>query len=417
MRILMVAPSLPYPQVSGGRIRIYNLLRQVACRHEVSLAALLESPRDVEGLPHLQQFCASVETANFPAHERKRLAKAAGMIRYAVKGNPPELALLHSDELVEKIERLFARIPFDIVQIESVMALYLPHLPQTRAYKTLQMFQNVAAHQLVRISHIERRPERRVRTWLNAAFMKQWEPRYAGHFDRCTTVSAVDQQLLLKANPRLQVDVIPNGVDTERYQPLPAPMENAAPRLMFIGHMGYPPCVDGVIYFCRDILPLIRQAVNRVELRIVGANPHPDVLKLHGNGVHVTGRVEDVVPYYHDSTITVVPLRAGGGTRLKILEAMALGRPVVSTSIGCEGLDVVHGEHLLIADNPEEFAKNTVRLLHDRNLVRHLCANARRLVEVRYSWGTIGAQLMDVYEKMAAPLLVENGGRSSSLAV
>jgi polysaccharide biosynthesis protein PslH len=404
MRILMIANYLPYPQVSGGRIRIYNLLRRVASRHEVSLAALLESPEDAGGVSHLRQFCARVETASYPAHQRSRLAKAPGMLRYALERKPPDLMLLHSEELLGKIGQLFSMIPYDIVQIESVMGLYLEALPQTKSYKSIQMFQNVASHQFARISHVERRGDRKLRAWINSVSMRYWEPRYAEKFDRCTTVSEVDQQLLLKANPRLQIDVIPNGVDIEKYQPLPLlPPEKVSPSLMFIGNMGYPPCVDAVLYFCSEILPLIRQAINPMELWIVGGDPRPEVLKLNGSGVRVTGRVEDVVPYYQQSTVCVVPLRAGGGTRLKILEAMALGRPVVSTTIGCEGLDVVDGEHLFIADTPEQFAQKTVRLLQDRHLCQYICANGRQLVEARYGWDKIAERLMDVYEMVAKP--------------
>ena len=228
--------------------------------------------------------------------------------------------------------------------------------------------------------------------------MHQWEPRYAERFDRCTTVSEIDRQLLLKANPRLRVDVIPNGVDIQKYQPLPA--ENASPTLLFIGNMGYPPCVDAVLYFCREIFPLIRRKIGAAELWIVGRDPRPEVLQLNGDGVHVTGRVDDVIPYYRQSAVCVVPLRAGGGTRLKILEAMALGRPVVSTTIGCEGLDVVDGEHLLIADTPEQFAEKTVRLLTDRQLYQHIAANGRQLVEDRYDWDKIAGRLMDVYAEI-----------------
>ena len=408
MRILVVSNYLPYPQLTGGRIRVYNLLRRVANRHEVSLAALLESPQDAEGIPHLQEFCARVETAPFPAHQRSRLAKAPGMLRYVLQGRPPDLMLLHSEELVTKIRQLFSGMDFDIVQIESMMALYLETLPRNKSYKSLEMFQNIESHNYGRIAHVERRWYRKLRASINSVSMRYWEHRYAQNFDRCTTVSEVDQRLLKKANPKLQVDVIPNGVDTAKYQPLPSASERGFPTLMFVGNMGYPPCVDAVIYFCSEILPLIRQAITPIELRIVGRNPHRDVLRLSGNGVHVTGSVEDVVPYYQESTICVVPLRAGGGTRLKILEAMALGRAVVSTSIGCEGLDVVDGEHLLIGDTPERFAENTVRLLRDRHLSQYLCANARRLVEARYGWDAIAERLMTLYDKMIESSLSES---------
>jgi glycosyltransferase involved in cell wall biosynthesis len=232
--------------------------------------------------------------------------------------------------------------------------------------------------------------------------MGYWEPRYAERFDRCTTVSEVDQRLLMNANPRLHVDVIPNGVDIEKYQPLPSPRENVSASLMFIGNMGYPPCADAALYFCSEIFPLIRQAINAAELWIVGRDPGTEVLQLNSGNIHVTGRVDDVVSYYRQSPICVVPLRAGGGTRLKILEAMALGRPVVSTTIGCEGLNVIDGEHLLIADTPEQFAEKTVLLLSDRQLYQHISANGRQLVETCYSWDKIAERLMEVYTEMVA---------------
>ena len=402
MRILMIANYLPYPQVTGGRIRVYNLLRRIALRHEVSLAALLESPDDAEGVPHLRQLCARVETASFPAHQRSRLAKAPGMLRYALQRKPPDLMLLHSEELARKIRQLFATTPYDIVQIESVMGLYLDELPRPKNYKSLQMFQNISSHQLDRIWRVERQGYRRLRYWINSTSMRYWEPRYAEKFDRCTTVSEADQQLLLRANPRLRIDVIPNGVDTETYRPLPLPSASAPPSLMFIGSLSYAPCADAVLYFCDEILPLVRQALDRTELRIVGRDPPPEVLKLSGRGVQVTGRVGNVVPYYQSSTVCVVPLRAGGGTRLKILEAMALGRPVVTTSVGCEGLEVVHGQHCLVADTPEQFAKSTVRLLTDRPFAQYICGNARKLVETRYGWDQIADRLVAVYEHMLA---------------
>ena len=402
MRVLMICHYVPYPQMTGGRIRIYNLLRRVANRHDVSLAALLETPDDAQGLSHLRQFCARVETATLPAHQRSRLAKATGMLRYILNGRPPDLMLLHSEELVAKIRQLFSTIEFDIVQIESLMALYLETLPQDRGYKSLQMFHNVESHNYARIAQVERRWSGKVRASVNSFSMRYWEHRYAEKFDRCTTVSEMDQQLLREANPRLHVDVIPNGVDLEKYRPLPLPATNTPPSLMFIGNMGYQPCIDAAQHLCTDILPLIRQVIPLVELWIVGSNPAPEVRRLHGNGVHVTGRVEDIEPYYRQCTVCVVTLRAGGGTRLKILEAMALGRPVVSTTIGCEGLGVVDSEHLLIADGPKQFAEATVRLLRDPRLAGDIRANARKLVEARYGWDKIADRLMEIYEDMVA---------------
>jgi glycosyltransferase involved in cell wall biosynthesis len=321
------------------------------------------------------------------------------MLRYALAGKPPELKLLHSEELGGKIRQLISTMDFDVVQIEHArMGLYLETLPQNRRCKSILMFHNFTFQQYNRVSQIEQRWDRKLRALLNSVAMRQWEPRYAERFDHCTTVSEIDRRLLLKANPRLRVDVIPNGVDIQKYQPLPA--ENASPALLFIGNMGYPPCVDAALYFCREIFPRIRRTISAAELWIVGRDPRPEVLQLNGDGVHVTGRVDDVIPYYRQSAVCVVPLRAGGGTRLKILEAMALGRPVVSTTIGCEGLEVVDGEHLLIADGPEQFAEKTVCLLTDRQLYQHISTKGRQLVQTRYDWDKIAGRLMEVYAFM-----------------
>jgi polysaccharide biosynthesis protein PslH len=392
MRILMIVDYLPYPLVGGDRVRIYNLLRRVANQHEVSLAAFLETPDHAEAVPHLEQFCARVETASL--QRRSPIAHIPGLIRYALERKPLELKFLHSDELTNKIDQLASTMDFDIVQLESRMGLYLEALPQDGRCKTILMFQNFTSQQSRRVFHIERRWSDKMRALLNSMVMYAWEPRYAQRFDCCTTVSEIDRSLLLKANHRLRVEVIPNGVDTGAYQPLPP---ETTPALLFIGNMSYPPCIDAMLYFCQEIFPRIRQLIGEVELWIVGRDPSPEIRQLDGGGVHVTGRVEDVIPYYRQCAVCVVPLRAGGGTRLKILEAMALCRPVVSTTIGCEGLDVTDGEHLLIADDLEQFAEKTVRLLEDHQLYQYLSAHGRRLVETHYDWDKIAEKLMGTY--------------------
>ena len=229
--------------------------------------------------------------------------------------------------------------------------------------------------------------------------MRRWKPRFAQKFSRTVTVSALDRKLLLDANPRLKVDVVPNGVDTQALQLLP-PAENG-PVLIFVGNMDYLPCVDAVVTFHREVLPIIRNAQPDVSLWIVGINPRPEVRALEGDGVHVTGWVDDLRSYYQRSSVVIVPLRAGSGTRLKILEAMALGRPVVSTTLGCEGLEVIDGEHLFIADRPVEFAGRVLDLLRDRYLGQEISKRARELVVNRYDWNPIARKLEQIYTEVA----------------
>jgi glycosyltransferase involved in cell wall biosynthesis len=226
----------------------------------------------------------------------------------------------------------------------------------------------------------------------------RWEPQYAERFDRCITVSEDDKKLLSTANPKLHVDVISNGVDTRLLNPLPP--RNNQPTLLFIGTMNYKPCIDGMLFFYREVLPELKKKLPGIQLWIVGANPTPDVLALQGEGVFVTGRVKDIIPYYAKSSISIVPLRAGGGTRLKVLEAMALGRPVVSTTIGSEGIDADDGKHLLIADDPEQFAEQIYALMSDRDLYQRIATNARELVVSKYDWDVLTHKLEQIY---AAP--------------
>ena len=398
MKILVIADFLPYPLVGGASVRIYNILKRVAHNHEISLVAFLDKPSDIKGVAHLKQFCTHVETVNFERGGR-RLAKLPGMLGYALAGKPPELKLRHSNELMRKIKDLASTIDFDIVQIEHAhMGLYLETLHPNKFQKSILMFHNFTLQQYGRVSHVEKRWDRKLRSKLNSIAMGYWEPRYAEKFDHCTTVSEEDRQLLLNANPHLQVEVIPNGVDIEKYQPLSS--ESISPSLLFLGSMGYPPNADAALYFCKEIFPLIRQDNKAAELWIVGRDPRSEVLELNNANVHVTGRVDDVIPYYRKSAICVVPLRAGGGTRLKILEAMALGRPVVSTTIGSEGLEVIDNENILIADTPTQFAEKTICLLRDRELYQRLSTNGRKLVETRYSWDPISNRLMELYAGM-----------------
>jgi sugar transferase (PEP-CTERM/EpsH1 system associated) len=398
MRILVISDSIPYPMVSGAPLRICNLLCRIARQHQVWLAAPLGTPEGAESVSHVQEFCYRVETANL--RRRHPLMHLPGLLRYALAGKPLELRFHYSQQLAHKIQHLASSVDFDIVQIEhSHMALYLEALPPDLHCRTILMFHDIVFSKYARIFRFECRLGSKLRALLYSRMMRRWEPRYAERFGRCITVSEADRRLLLEANPRVGVDVVPNGVDTKVYQPLS--LDGASPSLLFIGNMSYSANVDAAMFFSREILPLIRRMTPDVELWIVGKDPPAEVRQLSGETVHVTGRVDSVVPCYSRSTVCVVPLRAGGGTRIKILEAMALGRPVVSTSIGCEGLDVIDYEHLLIADSPEQFAEKTVRLLTDKPLHQRLATNARQLVVTRYDWDAIARQLMQIYAEVA----------------
>ena len=395
MRILVITDYLPYPLIAGDRIRVYNLIRRVARHHQVSLVALLGTPDDEASLRHLGEFCEFVSTADHTWHSLK--TEWPGMLHYFFTGKPWELRLVYSQKLAETIRRLTSQKPFDIVDIQhSRMALYREEIAPSCKAKTILTLHNIAYMQYEIIAKIQSKPLRRLRDWLHSRALWFWEPRYAAKFHHVITMSQLDSQRLLERNAQLEMEVIPNGVDTQKYQPLPLKENHTG--LLFIGTMAYPPCADGARYFCGQILPLVEQQFPHVETWIVGADPPPDVTALADERIHVTGRVEDILPFYQRTLICVVPLRAGGGTRLKILEGMALGRPVVTTSIGCEGLEAVHGKHLLIADDPAGFADHINRLMSDAALYRSIAQSARQFVESHYGWDAIAEKLMHLYE-------------------
>ena len=263
------------------------------------------------------------------------------------------------------------------------------NLPQELPIASVLFTHNVEAE-------IWRRHAETSTSWLRASlYRQQWkrmlrfEGRTLARFDRVLAVSDVDRDTFQRLYPgklAAPAVVIPTGVDTTYFAPAPE-RASTARRLVFTGSMDWLPNVDGVLYFCRDILPLVRQSCPDVTFTIVGRAPTHTVRKLaEEEGVEVTGRVDDVRPYLADAAAYVVPLRIGGGTRLKIFEAMAAGRAVVSTSVGAEGLPTESGRHLLLADNPGAFAQAVVRLLSDTAFRQTIERDARALVTTHYDW-------------------------------
>ncbi|MHB0875986.1 MAG: glycosyltransferase family 4 protein [Anaerolineae bacterium] len=400
MRILMVSDEIPYPPLSGGLMRVYNLLQRVAREHEVWFVAPADGAEHVDAARQMRSVCQHVEAV--PVVRGRPLRHIPGLVRYALAGKPPETRFWCSDALLGRLRSLADTVDFDLVHVEhSHMAPCLEAVRANGSPPAALVMQNVEFETYARIARVERQPLAKARAMLNALWFRHWEPRYAERFDRCAVMSAADRQLLRRANPRLQPDIVPNGVDCRALQPLP-PVEGT-PSLLFVGTMSYAPCADAAVYLVREVLPRIRRQLPDVELWLVGAAPPPEVQRLGTvPGVHVTGRVPDVGDYYRRSSVCVVPLRAGGGTRLKILEAMALGRPVVSTRLGAEGLDVVDGEHLWLADGADDMARAVLRLLSDRPAYERLVTNGRRLVERQYDWETVAARLLSLYAQTAA---------------
>lgn len=389
VKILSVTYGLPYPPNEGAKIRDFHLLREVARSEEVRVCALLKDERVTPDTTPLSKFCASVEPFLVPARSWTRHLRDAG--RHAIAGRPAATYPFFFAEFAAMIRATAARHHVDLIQIEhSFLAPYIAAAPP--GCRTVLSFHNIGQTQYERMAALHAgNPVWRLKAWA----MRDWELAWAAKFDRCIAVSATDARFLGPA-----AAVIENGVDCEVLRVLePA---GASKDLLFVGALGYSPNADAVRYFANEVLPLIQAREPAARLIVVGKHAGPDLKALAASGrLELHESVPDVTPYYRRAALAIVPLRAGGGTRLKILEAMALGRPVVSTPVGCEGLAVEDGRELLIAaDGPAAFADATVRLLAEPALAGRLSRRAREFVERTHDWRILGARLIELYRSI-----------------
>lgn len=398
MKILFLSPSFPYPQDTGAAIRIYNLIRYLSKENEVHLVSFEDRQIEETGLMELKKYCSSVRLVKLKKYP-KLLQLPEVLIRF-LRGEPFMLKYAESDELEKMLSNLSQEQGIDIIQFEhSYMGHNVRHLAQDLKARKVLSFHNIACAQYYRVYKVEKNLLKKIRHLLEWVPMFKWEPRIAGYFDKSVVVSDIDKNLLQFLNPMLDIAVIPNGVDAGGIASEPS--EGREKNLLFIGTMDYEPNEDAVLYFHERIFPLVKREIQDIKLTVVGRNPPPKVQKLSENpDILITGHVDDVRPYYRKAMLSVVPLRSGGGTRLKILEAMATGTPVVSTAVGCEGLAVEDGRNIMIASTPEEFAEKIIRLVTREDLWNKVSCEGRKLVEEKYDWESIASSLQEVYRQL-----------------
>jgi glycosyltransferase involved in cell wall biosynthesis len=392
--------GLPWPTDRGGAIRYFNLIRRVATRYRVLLFAVLESADEARHLPKLAPFCERVEWAAMRAGSAA--ARARDFCGHLLRGRPLVTWPYCSRSLESKLHDLIGTGTVDILQIEhSFLAHFRDAVPDGSPCRTILSFHNFCQAQSRSMLRMHEGAVEKLGLLVKAALMRGWEARHVARFDRCLVVSEIEAQRLRAVAAGTAVSLVPNGVDTAALRPLPEAA--AGKRLIFVGHLRYPPNIDAIRFLARHILPALRARVPTACLTVVGEGT-PRVLREFAgrDDIELVGRAGSPVPHYQDAHVAVVPLRAGGGTRLKILEAMALGRPVVSTPLGCEGLAVEDGKHLLIAKDADAFAAAVARLLTDRALATSLTQQARALVERDYDWTGIANRLLRVYDELLA---------------
>ena len=394
MKILFLSPTVPFPLTDGGRIRVFNLLKQITQKSDVTLLALETQPTDAEGVSQLQQLGIQVHLVpNAPTLPRLSFHTLANAF---LKRQPITVARYNLPAYRQKFKELIATDTFDLVHYEMF------HTAQFRTETDLPGVlsqQNVDSAIWRRLCGETINPFYKFAYWTQQLAFQRYERVLSPKFDAVTCTSDIDAAVFQRHCAEDVIEIIPNGVDVAHYQPdfsaeVPA-------HLIYIGSMDWYPNEDAVAFFADEVLPQIHAEVPEVKFSIVGGNPSARVQKLaEKEGVVVTGRVPEIKPYFAEATVFVVPLRIGSGTRLKILEALAMGKAIVSTSVGAEGLDLKDGEEIFIANEPTVFAEAVTGLLKDPSLRRRIGESGRARVEQDYDWRSISEKLHQLYTKI-----------------
>lgn len=394
LRVLVLDEEVPLPANSGKRIRTWNLLRRLAEQHNVTFLAHGE-PESSSRQEFSRRGIALVLAPPLP--RRRGISLYADLLRNCFSAQPYSVAKHHTAAFRRELEHLLATQSFDLIHCEwTPYASYVGESPIPVVIATHNIEAQILARRAAQQTKL---PAKAFFSW-QARKMQSFERRVFARADWVTAVSAEDLQTV-RAWGAASTALIENGVDIEQFTP--APLQRSDD-LLFLGSLDWFPNVHGVSWFIEEVLPRVREQIPQTKLRIVGRAPSAELQRdvCRWFGVELVGEVADVRTYLHKAAMLVVPLHIGGGSRIKILEALACETPVVSTTIGAEGLALRNGVHLRIGDSAEQFAAEVGRLLADRQEAARLAHNGRALVQQRYSWDKLAQELDSVWQKVAA---------------
>ena len=409
MRILWVKADKLLPVQNGGNIRTFHVLRDLSARHDLTFYSYYGGAPDPDYERELQlQLPGAVAVST----GKRELSGAARGLDYLghLSARPPYAVSRFAHAKVQKqLQTWFRERRFDVAVCDFLDAAV--NFPGSLSIPSVLFQHNVESEIWRRHAATAGNPAKKMIYRMEFRKMLRYERAAVCKFQHVIAVSDSDRSLMTQWVDGDRVTVVPTGVDLAQYRPDPAnsdpnPLDASAPLITFVGAMDWEPNVDGVEYFCTEVWPLIKAEVPRARFRIVGRNPDRRVQKwaspsMNGEGsIEVTGRVPSVVEYLRQSAVVIVPLRIGGGTRLKIYEAMATGKAVVSTTVGAEGLDVNHGRDIILADDPRSFAQAVIMLLRDPELRRRY-EKAAAETAAHYDWPAIGERFSEVLQSVA----------------
>lgn len=400
MRFLWLKTELLHPVDKGGRIRTFQMLKELKREHHVTYLTLDDGTAAKDARERASEYCH--ELVSVPHSTRRKFSAGfyAELAANLISPLPYFMKKYESAGMKREIVERTRREDFDVIVCDFLQpSINVPAHLKTR---TVLFQHNVEAMIWKRHYEVQKNPVKKF------YFYGQWRKAFAyeraacRRFDQVIAVSREDTETMKRDYGVERVSDVPTGVDTEFFRP-GNETEREPNSLIFTGSMDWLPNEDAIQFFTREVLPLIKKSIPDVTLTVVGRNPFPSLIELakRDPSIRVTGRVEDVRPFMEKAAAYIVPIRIGGGTRLKIYEAMAMEKPVISTTVGAEGLPVRDGHELLIADTPEAFAESVVRVLKDEKLARALSKRAAETVRAKFSWTKVAAVFAEICERAA----------------
>jgi polysaccharide biosynthesis protein PslH len=410
VRVLWVKAGKLLPVDTGGKIRSYNLLRFLAKDHEVTLLSYYGGRRDMEYEAALAREIPGSQTIYTAGPDSSAIRQALDYLRRLPMRAPYAVSKFSHPAVRTTVADWLTSRRFDVAVCDFLSASL--NFPAQLPIPCVLFQHNVESSLWQRMAAVESNPVKKLAFAVESSKMTGYERATLGRFHHIIAVSEHDRGQMLQMNSACQITVVPTGVDTQKFNVAPASSTHP-PRIVFTGSMDWEPNVDAVDYFCSEIWPAIRKEFPDAIFQIVGRNPFPKVQRLASESVQVTGTVLTVAEYLEKASVVIVPLRIGGGTRLKIFEAMAMGKALVSTSIGAEGLEVESGRDLLLADNASSFADAVLSLLRDAAIRRRIEQAAVQLA-AQYDWSRVVKQFAEVLSKLTSENSTEPSARGAA---
>lgn len=398
MKILMLTPYLPFPLYSGGQIRTYNLLKNLSHKHKITLVSFIREEKEKKYINELRKFCEEVYV-----FQKRKPWSLKSLLLSAISIYPLVVCLYLRRSVGSQIERLVKNKKFDLIHAETFYVL--PNIPQT-SIPTILVEQTIEYLVYKHFTETVRWFPLKILMLFDVLKIRHFEKKYWKQANRVVAMSQADKKIMENLVPGISVDLVPNGVDAQFFKIDHKSNTEKKKIILFVGQFKWLQNREAVEILLEKIWPLIQQKMPEAFLWIVGRSAPESLRKYESSSVKVSSDIKNITEAYSNADVMLAPIYGPGGTRYKILESMASGLPVVTTSIGIEGLNAMDGKNALIGDTPEELASKTIQVLTDQKLSKRLAFEGRSFVEKNFNWKTIASRLDRIYEE------AQNGKKS-----